>query len=200
MNISIPHSWLKEYLKTNATPQKIAECLSLCGPSVEKLTKKGDDWIYDIEVTTNRVDLMSVWGIGREAAAILPQFGYPAKLKTSSTLLEVHQTRAFPLKITVDQKLCPRFTAVVINGVTIKPSPRLVQERLEKSGVRSINNVVDISNYLMRAYGQPVHTFDFDKIKSKMILRLSSKGENLTTLDGNTFTLPGGYIFIQQPC
>src|SRR3989344_4087010 len=198
MNISIPHSWLKDFLTTDAPPAKIAECLSLCGPSVEKLTKQDDDWLYEIEVTTNRVDMMSVLGIAREAAAILPQFGFKAKLKTSSTLPEVHQTTSFPLKIKVDQKLCPRFTAVVITGVTINPSPKKIRDHLEKSGIRSLNNVVDISNYLMRAYGQPVHTFDFDKIKTKMILRRSKPGEALITLDGKTFTLPGGDIVIED--
>ena len=199
MNISIPHSWLKDYLTTDAAPAKIAECLSLCGPSVEKLTKKGDDWIYDIEVTSNRVDLMSVLGIAREAAAILPQFGFQANLiGPTRSNLEVDQTRSFPLKVKVDQKLCPRFAAAVIGDVTIKPSPAKIKDRLEKAGIRSINNVVDISNYLMRAYGQPVHTFDFDKIKAKMTLRLSRKGESLTTLDGKTFTLPGGDIVIED--
>lgn len=196
MNITLPHSWLQEFLKTAAPPAKIAECLSLCGPSVEKLTKQDADWIYEIEVTTNRVDLMSVLGIAREAAAILPQFGITAKLCPSGTLPEVDQNTSFPLETKVDPKLCPRFTAVVINNVSVKPSPKLVRGRLEKSGIRAINNVVDISNYLMRLYGQPVHTFDLDKIKDKMILRLSRKGERLTTLDGKSFTLPGGDIVI----
>lgn len=81
MNILIPHSWLKEYLETNASPQKIAEYLSLCGGSVEKIEKAGNDFVYDVEITTNRVDMMSILGIAREIAAILPQFGIKAKLK-----------------------------------------------------------------------------------------------------------------------
>jgi phenylalanyl-tRNA synthetase beta chain len=198
MNLVIPHSWLKDYLDTEAQPPKIAECLSLCGPAVEKLTKTNDDWIYEIEVTTNRVDCMSVLGIAREAAAILPQFGLKAQLKPSGTLPEVDQNRSFPLKLKVDHRLCPRFTAVVIKNVKIKPSPQFIQERLEKSGLRPINSAVDISNYLMRAFGQPVHTFDFDKIKQKMVLRESKKGEKITTLDGKTFTLPGGDIVIED--
>lgn len=198
MNISIPHSWLKEFLTTDASPAKITECLSLCGPSVEQLEKTGNDYIYHLEVTTNRVDMMSVLGIAREAAAILPRFGIKAKRRPSGTLPEVDQTGSFPLKIEVDQKLCPRFSAVVIGNVSVKPSPKKVSDYLEKSGIRSLNNVVDISNYLMRAYGQPVHTFDFDKIKDKMILRLSKKDETITTLDGKTFTLPGGDIVIED--
>lgn len=198
MNISIPHSWLKEFLTTEASPAKIAECLSLCGPSVEQLEKTGDDYIYHLEVTTNRVDLMSVFGLAREASAILPQFGLPAKLKTSRPGPEVDQNTSFPLKVTVDHKLCPRFTAVVIKDLIVKPSPKKIQDHLEKSGIRSLNNVVDISNYLMRLYGQPVHTFDLDKIKNKMILRLSRKGETLTTLDNKNFILPGGDIVIED--
>ena len=81
MNILIPHSWLKDYLKTSASPKKMADCLSLCGPSIEEIKQVGDDHVYDIEVTTNRVDMMSVLGIAREASAILPQFGIKAELK-----------------------------------------------------------------------------------------------------------------------
>lgn len=202
MNILIPHSWLKEFLDTSATPEKIAETLSLCGPSVEKIAKLGNDYVYDIEVTTNRVDMMSVQGIAREAAVILPQFGIKAKLKqdiyqnrqTSST-----KTAEFPLPVTVsDSKLCPRFTAVVIKNVVAKPSPKTIQTYLKQSSIRPIGNIIDISNYLMRAYGQPVHTFDLDKIKDKMVLRLSKKGEQLTTLDKKTHTLPGNDIVIED--
>ncbi len=199
MNISLPHSWLKEFLTIDAAPAKIAECLSLCGPSVEQVEKVGDDYIYHLEVTTNRVDMMSVLGIAREAAAILPRFGFKAKLhQPTKSLFEVDQKTSFPLEIKVDHRLCSRFSAVVIKNVTVKPSPKKAQDYLEKSGIRALNSVVDISNYLMRAYGQPVHTFDFDKIKTKMILRLSKKGETITTLDGKTFTLPGGDIVIED--
>ncbi|MCX6816509.1 MAG: phenylalanine--tRNA ligase subunit beta [Candidatus Beckwithbacteria bacterium] len=200
MNITIPHSWLTDFLQTDATPSKIAECLSLCGPSVEKLTKTKDDYLYEIEVTTNRVDCMSVMGIAREAAAILPQFGFKAKLKNIlfQPAGSLPVGKPFPLKVIVDQQLCPRFSAVVIKDVAIKPSPKMISGRLEKSGIRSLNNVIDISNYLMRAYGQPVHAFDFDKINKIMKLRLSKKGEKITTLDNKTFTLTGKDIVIED--
>jgi len=200
MNILIPHSWLKKFLKTDASPKKIADCLSLCGPSVEKIERIGHDHVYDIEVTTNRVDMMSVIGIAREAAAILPQFNIKAKLTDN-----LHQptktipiNEAFPLKVAINQQLCPRFTAVIIKNIQVKPSPKNVQVFLENAGIRPLNNVIDISNYLMRAYGQPVHTFDLDKIKEKMNLRLSKKGEKITTLDNKTFTLPGNDIVIED--
>jgi len=198
MNITLTHSWLKEFLHTDATPPKIAECLSLCGPSVEKLIKISDDYLYEVEVTTNRVDCMSVLGIAREASAILPQFGFSARLHH-----DIYQPagsepagKSFPLKVTVDPKLCFRFTAVVIKNVTVKTSPKNIQNRLESSGIRSLNNVIDISNYLMLSYGQPVHVFDLDKIKSKMILRSSKPKETITTLDEKTHILPGNDIVI----
>ena len=213
MNILIPHSWLKDYLVTKASPQKIAACLSLCGASVEKIEKKGKDWIYDIEVTTNRVDMMSVVGIAREIATILPQFGikakfkkdpYNKKLKITSPLgkqiANSKTSKPYSLKVVIKNKnLCPRFSAVVLDNLTIKPSPKKVSQRLENSNIRSLNNLVDISNYLMRALGQPVHTFDYDKIKKHtMILRESKKGEEIITLDGKKHILPGKDIVIED--
>lgn len=202
MNITIAHSWLKDFLKTNAAPRQIADCLSLCGPSVEKLIKIKDDYLYEIEVTTNRIDCLSVMGIAREASAILPRFGFSARLKndiyqpTEQPTGLIPVGKSFPLKVIVDPKLCPRFTAVVIKNVTVKTSPKNIQSRLESSGIRSLNNVIDISNYLMLSYGQPVHVFDLDKIKSRMVLRSSKPKETITTLDEKTHILPGNDIVI----
>ena len=103
------------------------------------------------------------------------------------------------LAVKLDKKLCFRFSAALIRDVKIGVSPKIIRDRLELSGLRPLNNVVDISNYLMLEIGQPVHTFDYDKIKDhKMILRESKKGEQLTTLDGKTFKLPGGNIVIED--
>lgn len=203
MDLLIPDSWLKKFLNTKATPSEIAKYLSLCGPSIERTKKTEDgDSIYSIEVTTNRVDTASVLGIAREAQTILPRFGIPAKLKAQ----EPKKGNKFKfvknvkyLDPTIDSKLCPRFTTVLIKNVVIRESPKEVVSLLEKVGVRPINNVVDVSNYIMHELGQPVHTFDYDKIlKSKMILRESAKGEKVTTLDGKIFTLPGGDIVIED--
>lgn len=201
MNIKILDSWLKDYLETSAIPSQIAKYLSLCGPSVERIEKYKKDFVYDIEVTTNRVDTASVYGIAREASTILPKFGIKAKLKNlqleSKNFKFVKSVKY--LNAEVNPKLCPRFTTALITGVKIKDSPDWVKDRLESVGIRSINNVVDISNFIMIAFGQPVHTFDYDKIKShKMILRESKKGEKITTLDDKTFTLKGGDIVIED--
>ena len=201
MNILILDSWLKEHLKTKATSKQIAEYLSLCSQSVEKRIKSDNDWLYDIEITTNRPDCFSVYGLSRELAVILPRFGISAKLAPLETKRELGKVKKdLPLEIKITKpSLCPRFTALVFDNVVIKPSPKLIQERLEKSGIRAINNVVDISNYLMLELGQPMHTFDYDKIKNhKMILRESAGGEKITTLDGQNRPLPDGTMIIED--
>lgn len=200
MQILIPDSWLREYLKTTATPKQIQQALSLCSVSVERLHKVGDDYVYDIEVTTNRVDLMSVIGIAQEAVAVLPQFGHRAQLGQnpleSPPTTKLSQSVNY-LNAQVNSQLCSRFTAVLVRNVKIAPSPGWLVKRLELVGMRGLNNVVDISNYLMHLIGQPVHTFDYDKIKNQsMVLRESRKGERLTTLDEKTHLLSGGDIVI----
>lgn len=204
MNIKITYNWLLEYLDTDAKPHEIQKYLSLCGPSVEKVEKKGNDYIFDIEITSNRIDTASVLGIAQECKVILPQFGKKAILKYHS-LKEyrinhsISGTHEYTLAITNDQKLCSRFTAIILKDVVIKPSPDFIQQRLNMVSIKTINNVVDISNYLMVTLGQPVHIFDYDTIKNRtMIVRESVKGEHITTLDGKTFTLEGGDIVIED--
>jgi len=203
MNILIPYSWLKEYLKTEAKPEDIAQYLSLCSQSVEKITPTPDgDYIYEIEITTNRADCLSVYGIARELRAILPRFGIKAKFRklTDCGLRITNYGKNLPLDIKITKSsLCPRFTALIFDNIKIAPSPKIVQERLQKVGIRDLNNVVDISNYLMVELGQPMHTFDYDKIKeAKMILREAKAEEKIVTLDGQTRILPQGTIIIED--
>ncbi len=202
MNILVPYSWLKEFIKTKASPLEIAEYLSLCSQSVEKITKTENDFVFEIEITSNRADCLSVYGIARELSAILPRFGIPAKLEKLTSYELKNKNYQGKLKLEVEiknKKLCPRFTALIFDNVKIAPSPKIVQERLEKSGIRSLNNVVDISNYLMLELGQPMHTFDYDKIiGAKMILREAKEGEKIVTLDGQLRILPQGTIVIED--
>lgn len=201
MNILILDSWLREHLKTEAKPEEIARYLSLSSQSVERITKthKGD-FIYDIEVTTNRPDAFSVYGIARELSAVLPRYGLRAKLLPIVTKPIPAVKKSLPLKVEIiNHSLVPRFTALIFDQVQIKPSPKVVQERLEASGIRALNNVIDISNYLMLELGQPMHTFDYDKIlKAKMIVRQAKAGEKITTLDGQVRLLPPGTIIIED--
>jgi len=200
MDILTPNNWLKDYLKTNATPSDIFKYLSLCGPSVDKIIKYKNESIYQIEVTTNRVDSASVYGIAREASAILPRFGIeatllPVKLPTGYHFI----SKVKYLDASIDNNLCQRFSAVLIKNCKISQSPSWVRERLKNVGIRPLNNIVDISNYIMVELGQPMHTFDYDKImKAKMILRKSKPKEIITTLDKQTYTLKGGDIIIED--
>jgi phenylalanyl-tRNA synthetase beta chain len=195
MNIQILDSWLREHLKTRATPANFAEKLSLTSVSVERIEKLGNDFLYDIEVTTNRPDLMSVIGIAREAAAVLPQHGIDAEfipLKLAEPKLS--NTDAPPLEIVNDETLTGRICAVIMD-VEIGKSPKEIEERLLAADIRSINNVIDVTNYVMREVGHPTHVFDYDRIAShKLIVRESKKGEKIVTLDKKEHILLGGDI------
>ncbi len=199
MDIQIPHSWLLEHLETKASPEKIGECLSLCGPSVEKITKDEVESIYHIEITTNRIDTASVYGIAREAATILPEFGISAKLKEIKVDKKIEGDHKIDLKIKPDPKNVRRVMAVVIKDIKNNKSPQWMIERLQNSGLRSINLLVDITNYIMLEYGHPTHVFDYDKLTNKqMLFRLSKPGEDIITLDSKKYKLPGGDIVIDE--
>ena len=201
MNIKVPVSWLRDYLKTDLATKTIASYLTASGPSVERITRKGEDFILDVEVTTNRPDTYSVFGLSRETQAILENNNQKSALISPKGLsLNLEPDRTNPLQLDVlirDKSLCQRFTAIIIDKVKIKPSPAFIRNRLTACGIRPINNIVDISNYIMMELGQPMHTFDFDKIRgAKMIMRESKEGERIKTLDGQTRKLKKGTIVI----
>lgn len=200
MNILIPDKWLREYLKTEATPEEIQKYLSLCGPSVEGIKTIENESVYDIEVTTNRVDMMSVMGIAREAAAILPNFGVKARMKNMGTQnhkkdAKSQNKKELDIKIVNDPKLCRRIMAVKLSNIKIGPSPKWMQKRLIQVGQRPLNNIVDITNYVMWEIGHPVHAFDYDRlIEKKIVIREARKGEKIITLDNATHVLRGGEV------
>ncbi len=199
MNIKITHNWLLEYLDTDATPQELQKYLSLCGPSIEKISKVGDDYVYDIEITSNRIDMASVMGIAREASAILPRFGKKALFKHKQ--FSIPKLKENNLKLVIEDKngLTNRILAVILDGVRLTDSPTFIKERLEMAGIRSLNNLVDITNYVMLEIGHPTHVFDYDRIKTaKFVFRKAKAGEKLTTLDGKTFTLKGNEVVIDD--
>lgn len=194
MNIKILDSWLRDYLKTKASAHDIAKAMSLTSISIERVEAHNDDFIYDIEVTTNRPDLMSVVGLAREAAAVLPQFGHTATFTPPQLLQPVKSPEHLPLTIINDEKLVGRICAVVME-IMVKPSPATITKRLEASGIRSLNNIIDITNYVMRVIGHPTHVFDYDRLPNHTIrIRESKKGESITTLDGKSYLLQGGDI------
>ncbi len=203
MNLLVPISWLRDYLKTDIAAKTLASQLTLNGPSVERIEKRGEDYIFDVESTSNRSDSNSIYGLAREAHAILSWHGEKSALRAPDGLnlsLYPDKTKLVSLDIKIaNHKLCPRFTAIVMDNIAIKDSPALIKNRLETCGIRPINNIVDISNYVMLELGQPMHVFDYDKIKgAKMLLRESKKGESLKTLDGQNRKLPEGTIVIED--
>src|SRR3989344_4514692 len=151
------------------------------------------DRLLDIEITANRPDAMSVVGLPREAAAV---FDAPVLTKVPRPNLSV--AKRLPLSIAVKgPKLCARYQGVVMTGVTIKPSPLWLQLRLLSAGLRPINNVVDITNYILLEYGKPMHVFDYEKIAgAKIVVRRAKKGETLLALDGNTYKLLPEHLVI----
>lgn len=151
-------------------------------------TEEGGGNTIEVSVPPNRYsDSASHIGVAREASAVLG-----LKIQIPKPKFQINpKTQSSKLKIEVrDKKLCPRYTAEYFEGIKIAPSPKWMQEVLEDCGLKPINNVVDIMNYVMLEVGQPLHAFDADKIKgSKIIVRRAKKGEKITTIDGNNFTL-----------
>lgn len=193
MQIKILDSWLREYLKTKATYKQIAEDLSLTSVSVERIEKFKDDHLFDIEVTTNRPDLMSVVGLAREASAVLPEFGIAADFMPPKLSFPKAGNEEM-IKIENNEKLVNRICAVVMN-VKIGESPTFIKDRLESSGIRTLNNLIDVTNYVMREVGHPCHVFDYDRLTKKtLIIRESKKGEKIVTLDKREHILNGGDI------
>ena len=149
------------------------------------------DWVFEIEVTPNRPDWLSIMGIAREAAAIT---GKKVKLDSRCSMFDARKSKhrtANPkdlrLKINIESKRdCPLYTARIIKGVKVKPSPRWLKERLESVGLRSVNNIVDITNYLLLETGQPLHAFDLDRLTApwKIVIRRARNKEEITTIDG----------------
>lgn len=164
------------------------------GKKVTKLLNI-QDFVFDLDVLANRPDLLSHVGVAREVAAITGK-----KFTAKKRAVQEEPQHQKELKVTVkDKKLCPRYSALVISGVEIKPSLSWMVNRLEAVGFRAINNVVDLTNYIMMDQGQPLHAFDYNKVTGKtMVVRGAKPGERVKTLDGNTWTLEKGMCVIED--
>lgn len=202
MDIKITYNSLKKFLETEATAEEIAAKVSLCGPTFDRIHKQGNDYIFEIEAITNRIDTASVQGVARETVAILNQFDVTSKMINDPYTIktEFDQTQPSNFKIDVETpELTPRFMAISLGNVKISESPKDTIDFLEKCGERSINNAVDITNELTHLYGMPSHIFDLDKIAGKYLhIRKSKTGETLTTLDDTDNKLAGNDIIIED--
>ena len=180
MKISI--NWLKEFVDVTADPKKLKADLKALGLGAETLVALNDDWILDLEITTNRPDCLSHYGVAREIAALYRTPLKPVKV----ALKESGAPAASEIAIEIEAPdLCARYCGRVIQNVHVAPSPEWLIRRLEAVGQRPINNVADVTNYVLMELGQPLHAFDLAHlINKKIIVRRARAGENLKTLDG----------------
>ncbi len=179
MNIS--YNWLKDLIDLELSPDETAKALTRVGLAVEGVHAQGDDFVLDIDLTSNRPDCLSHLGVARELSVSLDR-----SLKLAPVEAEIPMPPVLAGDVVrVDAAdLCHRFTARVIKGVKVGPSPQWLVERLEAIGERSINNVADITNYVMHELGQPMHSFDLDKLAgNRIIVRRAADDEKITTLD-----------------
>jgi len=192
MKISL--NWLGDYIETGLAAEKIAEVLSDLGLPCERIEHLDNDAVIDVEVTSNRGDCLSHIGIARElAAATGKELKLPA-VKLDESDKDV--TKFAGVEI-IEPDLCGRYTARIIEGVKVGPSPDWLRKRLEAVGLRSVNNVVDAANYAMMETGQPSHAFDYARItEGKIIVRKAAAGERIVSIDGSTCELDTNMLVI----
>ncbi|HWP41940.1 MAG TPA: phenylalanine--tRNA ligase subunit beta, partial [Blastocatellia bacterium] len=192
--MKISYQWLAELVQLTLSPRELAEKMTMTGFAVDSVERLGDDHILDFDLTSNRPDALSHLGIAREAALVCGTSLRPApgELQESDepiealTSIEIH-----------DPDLCPRYAARVVRGVRVGPSPEWLVRRLESIGQRSVNNIADITNYVMFEMGQPTHAFDLNLLRGRrIIVRRARPGEQITTLDGFTRELSPDHLVI----
>ncbi len=177
MKVSV--KWLKEYVDVKEDRRWLEELFSSMGFPPEEVVSWGDDLIFDLEVTPNRPDCLSHYGLAREISVFTD---LPLK-RIEFSLLEEEEPADFPIEIEEPQ-LCPKYVARIVEGVKVGESPAWLREKLERVGLQSVNSVVDLSNYLLYAIGHPTHVFDLDKLEGKIVVRRAKEGEKILCLDG----------------
>jgi len=190
------YNWLQSFFRKRLpAPEKLAELLELCAFEVEEVKRVGGDWLLDIDVLPNRApDCFSHLGIARECAALTNS---PIRKPSVSNGAGKFQTRDFVSVEVRDKDACPRYTAKVVTDVKVAPSPKWLKARLKSCGLRSINNVVDIANYVMLETGQPLHAFDSGKLAgNKIIVRFAKHNEKIVTLDEEKYDLDEDILVI----
>ena len=192
MKVSL--NWLKEFVDFTAEPGQLKADLTMVGLNVESLAETGGDWVLDVEVTTNRPDCLSHYGVAREVATV-----YRKNLKRLEIFAKesgVRSSEEISIQI-LDPDLCARYCGRVVQNVRVKPSPDWLVKRLEAVGQRPINNVADVTNYVLMELGHPLHAFDLQRLRErKIIVRRAQPGEQLRTLDGTNRVLTSDNLVI----
>jgi phenylalanyl-tRNA synthetase beta chain len=185
--MKVVYNWLKEFVDAKADAADLRARLSLCGIAIDSIDETPAGPVLDAEITSNRPDCLGHYGIAREVATIYRQPLKPVQPK----LNEIGEKALDAARVDIEAPdLCGRFTARVMRGVKVQPSPDWLRHRLEAIGQNSINNVVDITNYVMFELGHPLHAYDLDKLNERrIIVRRARAGEKVRTLDGAERTL-----------
>lgn len=193
--MKVTYNWLKDFVELKVKPADLAEKLTMAGLEVVSLTPKAGDFVFEIEITSNRPDWLSVVGIAREVAAATR-----SRLKCPQHKSANRKKRAQGLTLKVSEpRDCPLYTAKILQGAKVGPSPAWLKQRLELVGCRSINNVVDATNYVLFESGQPLHAFDLDKLSSPdIIVRRAHKNEEIVTIDGCARALDHNILVISD--
>ncbi len=191
--MKISYNWLKEYVNLTIAPDKLAQTLTMAGLSVESVKSLGQDHIFEIEITANRPDWLSVIGVAREVAALT---GGKLHLPKASNIKV--SSKAAGVKVRLEERsLCPRYTARVIRNVKVGESPMWLKTRVEAMGLRSVNNIVDITNFCLFETGEPMHAFDLDKISGgEVVIKKALDGEKVVTIEGTEKSLDKSMLVI----
>ncbi|MBM4055817.1 MAG: phenylalanine--tRNA ligase subunit beta [Planctomycetes bacterium] len=180
--MKISYNWLKDYICFELSPKMLADKLTGVGLVVASIESVEDDYCIEIEVTANRPDCLGIVGIAREVAALTKgNIQFPAT-DISGSSGDISQLVKVEVKESI---LCPEYTARVVRNITVKPSPEWLQKRLKCIGLRPVNNVVDVTNYVMMETGQPLHAFDLEKVSGRQIrVRRAENGEEIVAING----------------
>ncbi|MCU1350151.1 MAG: phenylalanyl-tRNA synthetase, beta subunit, non-spirochete bacterial [Acidobacteria bacterium] len=195
--MKLSRDWLSDYIDlTGLTDAEVAQRMTGIGHAVEAIERHGDDTVFEAEITTNRIDSMSHLGMARELAAALGRDLLPLAADLARAPGNTTTTGSVSIRIDAPE-MCRRYSGLVIRGVTVKPSPEIVSRRLEAVGLRPINNVVDVTNYVMLSTGHPLHAFDLDKLAdATIVVRRGKPGEKMKSLDGQTRDLDPNTVVI----
>jgi phenylalanyl-tRNA synthetase beta chain len=180
--VKVLYNWLKEFVDVKASPGELRERLSLAGIAIDAVEDSAAGPVLDADLTANRPDALGHRGVAREVAALERTRLKPLEITLAEAAEETQSATSVAIEC---PELCGRYTARVIRGVRVGPSPDWLRERLEALGHGSINNVVDVTNYVMYELGHPLHAFDYDRLgEHRIVVRRARGGETLRTLDG----------------
>ena len=187
-------SWLRDYIDIELSAQEVAEILSNRGFPYEGIEQLEGDAVIDVEVTSNRGDCLGYIGIARELAAATGKELKLPKVELEESSKPASEFASVEIR---EPQFCGRYTARIIEGVKVGPTPDWMRKRLEAIGMRSVNNVVDATNYAMMETGQPPHAFDYKKLfGGKIIVRKAQAGEQIISIDGSKCELTPDMLVI----